>query len=59
METGHWVKNVFVERPWRRLEYEDIYLRAYETAIEAKRGIERYFTPDALYFGGQNLPNAA
>ena len=30
---GRWVDNVFIERLWRSVKYEDVYLRAYETAI--------------------------
>ena len=31
---GRWVDNVFVERLWRSVKYEDVYLRAYETPTE-------------------------
>jgi hypothetical protein len=31
--------NIFVERPWRSLKYEEVYLRAYATVAEAKAGI--------------------
>lgn len=63
---GRWVDNVFVERLWWSLKYEEVYLRAYETPAEARRGIgnwlafyntERphqalgYQTPDAMYAG--------
>jgi putative transposase len=41
---GRWVDNVFVERLWRSVKYEDIYLRAYETPIELRAGLARYFT---------------
>jgi putative transposase len=34
--------NVFVERLWRSLKYEDIYLRAYATGSEARLGIGRW-----------------
>ena len=59
---GRWVDNVFVERLWRSVKYEDVYLRAYETPTEL---LARYFgfyntrrrhsaldrrTPDAVYF---------
>jgi len=62
---GRWVDNVFVERLWRSVKYEDIYLRAYETPAELRAGLGRYFefynsrrghsaldrrTPDAVYF---------
>jgi putative transposase len=62
---GRWVDNVFVERLWRSVKYEDVYLRAYETPIELRAGLGRYFefyntrrrhsaldrcTPDAVYF---------
>ena len=36
---GRWVDNVFIERLWRSLKYEEVYLNAYDTPIEAKEGI--------------------
>ena len=72
---GRWVDNVFVERLWRSVKYEDIYLKAYETPAELRAGLERYFrfynsqrghsalderTPDEVYFGIMgSLPKAA
>jgi putative transposase len=62
---GRWVDNVFVERLWRSVKYEDVYLRAYETPMELRAGLARYFefynrrrrhtaldrrTPDAVYY---------
>jgi len=62
---GRWVDNVFVERLWRSVKYEDVYLRAYETPADLRNGLARYFefynarrrhsaldrrTPDAVYF---------
>ncbi len=41
---GAWRDNVFVERLWRSLKYEEVYLRAYESAPEAKHFIGRYIT---------------
>ena len=35
--------NIYVERLWRSLKYEDIYLNRYETVTELKNGIDRYF----------------
>jgi putative transposase len=40
---GRWVDNVFVERLWRSLKYEDAYLKAYETPRQAEIEIGRYF----------------
>ena len=40
---GRWVDNVFVERLWRSVKYEDVYLRAYETPTELRAGLARYF----------------
>lgn len=40
---GRWVDNVFVERLWRSVKYEDIYLHAYETLRELKAALSRYF----------------
>ena len=70
---GRWVDNVFVERLWRSVKYEDVYLHAYETPTELRAGLARYFefynarrrhsaldrrTPDAVYFG-QAAPELA
>ncbi len=61
---GAWRDNVFVERLWRSVKYEEVYLRAYDTVAEARRLIGRYLdffnskrphsslgarTPDAAY----------
>ena len=66
---GCWRDNVFVERLWKSIKYEEVYLHAYETVSAAKSGIGRYLgfynsrrphstldgkTPDAFYF--TNLP---
>jgi putative transposase len=66
---GCWRDNVFVERLWKSIKYEEVYLHAYETVSAAKSGIARYLefyngrrphssldggTPDAFYFA--NLP---
>jgi putative transposase len=71
---GRWIDNVFIERLWRTLKYEEIYLKAYETVAEAIRGIGDYFdlyneqrphqalarlTPNEVYAGGLTLPKAA
>ena len=71
---GRWLDNVFIERLWRSVKYEDIYLRAYETPAELRAGLGRYFefynarrhhsaldrrTPDAVYFAQVNAPAAA
>lgn len=71
---GRWMDNVFIERLWRSLKYEEVYLKAYETVAEAIRGIGDYFdlynqerphqslgrlTPNEVYAGGFTLPEAA
>lgn len=45
---GRWLDNVFIERLWRSLEYECIYLNAFETGSEARAGIGRWIT----YYNG-------
>jgi putative transposase len=40
---GAWRDNVFVERLWRSVEYEEVYLKAYASASEAKTNLSRYF----------------
>jgi putative transposase len=62
---GAWRDNVFVERLWRSVKYEEVYLRAYNSVSEARASIGRYFdfyngqrphssldgtTPDQAYF---------
>ena len=71
---GAWRDNVFVERLWRSVKYEEVYLHAYDTVSSAKAGLDRYFrfynsrrphssldrqTPDQLYFESLPLPMAA
>jgi putative transposase len=68
---GAWRDNVVVERLWRSVKYEEVYLRAYAAVSEARASIGRYFefyngkrphsslgakTPDQMYF--DNLPLA-
>ena len=40
---GRWMDNVFIERVWRSLKYEDVYLKGYADGREAKAGIGEYF----------------
>jgi putative transposase len=66
---GCWRDNVFVERLWKSIKYEEVYLHAYETVRGAHQGLERYLTfynqtrphraldgktPDQVYY--DNLP---
>ena len=39
---GGWMDNVFIERLWRSLKYEEVYLKAYETVTEARSGIREW-----------------
>lgn len=72
---GAWRDNVFVERLWRSIKYEEVYLHAYKTVSDARLGIGRYLafynsrrphssldrkTPDQVYFNQpQTIPLAA
>jgi putative transposase len=40
---GRCMDNIFIERLWRSLKYEEVYLKDYETVAEARTGIEKYF----------------
>lgn len=40
---GRWIDNVYVERLWRSLKYEEVYLHAYQNVREAVSGIKNYF----------------
>ncbi len=39
---GQWVDNVFVERPWRSVKYEEVYLKAYDGMAEARASLASY-----------------
>ena len=71
---GRWVDNVFVERLWRSVKYEEVYLHAYGSIAEANQRLAVYFdffnrirphqgldgkTPDAVYFATPALKAAA
>jgi len=71
---GAWRDNVFVERIWRSVKYEEVYLHAYDSVGEARASIGRYLdfynrmrphssldrrTPDEAYFGHASLRAAA
>src|SRR5690606_16305861 len=53
---GAWRDNVFVERLWRSIKYEEVYLHAYKTVSEARVGIGRYLT---FYNAPTFLPSPA
>lgn len=44
LDRGAWRDNVFIERLWRPIKYEEVYLHAYKTVPEARIGIGRYLT---------------
>ncbi len=71
---GCWRDNVFVERLWRSIKYEEVYLKAYDSVTHARESLGRYIrfynsvrphssldrrTPDEVYFKLQALPAAA
>ena len=51
---GTWRDNVFVERFWRTIKYEEVYLRAYDGVEEARQSIGRY-----IAFYNARRPHAA
>ena len=71
---GRWLDNVFIERLWKTVKYEEVYLRAYESVSDAKASLATYFdfynarrphtsldrmTPDQIYCQALPLPKAA
>lgn len=40
---GRWMDNVFIERLWRSVKYEDVYLKAYGLIVEVRQGLREYF----------------
>src|ERR1700737_4913527 len=51
---GAWRDNVFVERLWRSVKYEEVYLRAYESVSEARTSIGRYLD----FYNGRRPPSS-
>ncbi len=41
---GRWLDNLMIERFWRSIKYEDIYLKSYEKPSEIQQGIDGYIT---------------
>nr|ART40259.1 K398 [uncultured bacterium] len=71
---GCWRDNVFVERLWKSVKYEEVYLHSYDTVSQARAGLAKYFafynarrphasldrmTPDQFYDNALPLPRAA
>jgi putative transposase len=71
---GRWVDNVFVERLWKSVKYEHVYLHAYESVYEARQQLANYFefyntrrphsslggqTPNTAYFQNNQFNQAA
>ena len=71
---GRWIDNVFIERLWRSVKYEGVYLKAYSSIGEARRELGNYFkrynlrrrhqgigrrTPDSVYWATLAEPVAA
>ena len=71
---GRWMDNVFIERLWRSVKYEEVYLHAYENGSQARAGLGAYLdyyntrrghqglggaTPNQVYSHRQPLPQAA
>ncbi len=72
---GRWMDNVFIERLWRSLKYEEVYLKAYDSVAQARQGIDQWMnfynqdrrhaslgrmTPNQVYYDlPSGLPKAA
>ena len=71
---GRWIDNVFIERLWRSLKYEEVYLNAYKTPMEARKSIDIWMnfynqkrthqsldrnTPDEVYFNSNQVKKLA
>ena len=70
---GAWRDNVFVERLWRSVKYEEVYLNAYDSPTEARQSLKKYFrfynqgrkhqtlkaVPDQVYYESIALSKAA
>lgn len=71
---GCWRDNAFVERFWKSIKYEEVYLHGYDSVSEARAGIGRYIefyntrrphqsldgaTPESIYFNSLQHSKAA
>ena len=71
---GRWLDNVFIERLWRSVKYEEVYLKAYDNLTEARHELAAYFelynrrrrhqglsdrTPDEVYWSTLRTQPAA
>jgi putative transposase len=71
---GRWMDNVFIERLWKNVKYEEVYLKGYGTIAEARRELRVYFefynrtrphqglddrTPDEVYWRSRNSNQVA
>ena len=71
---GAWRDNVFVERLWKSVKYEEVYLNAYESVSQARTSLTKYFefyncrrphssldrmTPEQFYYNPRPVPKAA
>lgn len=71
---GRWVDNVIIERAWKSVKYEEVYLNAYESIAEARKALTPYFeysnrerrhqgldrrTPHEVYWGSLPEQRAA
>jgi putative transposase len=71
---GRWLDNVFIERLWRTVKYEEVYLRAYDSVTSSRAVLRQYFafynqrrthqsldnrTPDKVYYQNTELREAA
>jgi putative transposase len=71
---GRWLDNVFIERLWRSVKHEEVYLKAYDSVSAARESLRRYFefyntrrphssldrvTPDQFYFRSLPMHRAA
>ena len=68
---GRWMDNVFIERLWKTVKYEEVYLKAYESIRHTRKELTQFFdrynmrrphqglaerTPDEVYWG--TMPRA-
>jgi len=71
---GRWMDNVFIERLWRSVKYEEVYLKAYQNPKQAQLSLQEYFkfynqqrrhqsldrqTPDTVYYQSIDVDMAA
>ncbi|MCX5816801.1 MAG: integrase core domain-containing protein [Proteobacteria bacterium] len=52
---GRWRDNIFIERLWKTVKYEEMYIKAYESITDAKKELKKFFNQKNVWRRHQGL----